>query len=86
MVESDLVEFALESKLESLQGSVAETLRLDKDVTLLDEDELKAAVRLTDVAVSLILLKQDRPLARCTYGRIAAPPRMEYGRSRPVQS
>ena len=86
MVEFDLAEFALRTKLGSLQGGVAETLRLDKDVTLLVEDESKAAVRLTVVAVSLILLTQDRPLARCTDGRIAAPSRMIYERSRPVQS
>ena len=86
MVAFDLVEFALERELGSLHGSVAETLRLEEDVTLLDEDGSNAAVRFTDVAVSLIILIQDRLLACCTYGRIVAPSRMRTGRSRPVQS
>ena len=59
MVRFDAVKFALESRLESFQGSVAETLRLDQEVTLLDEDALNAEVRLTDVTVSKRILRQD---------------------------
>ena len=48
MVECDAVEFTLETKVKSLQGSVDETLRLGSYVTLLDEDALEAAIRSTD--------------------------------------
>lgn len=59
MVRFDAVELAPESGLESFQGSVVETLRLDQEVTLFDEDTLNAAVILTEVTVSKRLLIQN---------------------------
>ena len=59
MVRFDAVELAPESGLEYFQGSVVETLRLDQEVTLVDEDALNAAVRLTEVAVSKRFLIQN---------------------------